>query len=132
MTLDFATAVQNGMLDAIETAVGTSAVLKIRTGAPPGIGSADSGTVLATLNLPSDWMNNASGGTKTLLGTWQDSSADADGDAGHFRIYQTDGTTQMIEGTCGDIGTEDLVLDNATIATGQQVTITAFTLTAGN
>jgi len=132
MTLDFATAVQNGMLDAIETAVGTSAVLKIRTGAPPGIGSADSGTVLATLNLPSDWMNNASGGTKTLLGTWQDASADGDGDAGHFRIYQTDGTTQMIEGTCGDIGTEDLVLDNATIATGQQVTITAFTLTAGN
>lgn len=132
MTLDIATTVQNAMLDAIESTVGTSAVLKIRTGAAPGIGSADSGTVLATLNLPSDWMNAASGGTKTLLGTWQDADADADGTAGHFRIYQSDGTTQMIEGTCGDVGTEDLVLDNAVIATGQQVTITAFTLTAGN
>ena len=132
MTIDLAVAVQNARLDAIETAVGASAVLKIRTGAAPGIGSADSGTVLATMNLPSDWMNAASGGSKTLLGTWQDASADAAGEAAHFRIYQSDGTTQMIEGTCGDVGTEDLVLDNADIAVGQQVTVTGFTLNAGN
>ena len=120
------------MLDAIETAIGASAVLKIRTGAPPGIGSADSGTVLATMNLPSDWMGAASSNSKALAGTWQDASADADGTAGHFRIYATDGTTQHIEGTCGDVGTEDLVLDNAVIATGQTVTISTFTLSAGN
>ena len=132
MTLDLAVAVQNAMLDAIETAVGTSAVLKIRTGAAPGIGSADSGTVLATMSLPSDWMAAASSNSKAMSGTWEDSSADNDGTAAHFRIYQSDGTTQMIEGTCGDVGTEDLVLDNAEIASGQQVTITGFTLAAGN
>ena len=132
MTLDIAETVQNAILDAIETAIGASAVLKIRTGAAPGIGNADSGTVLATMSLPSDWMAAASGNSKALSGTWEDSSADAAGEAAHFRLYQSDGTTQMIEGTCGDVGTEDLVLDNATIASGQQVTITGFTLAAGN
>lgn len=132
MALDISDTVRNAMLDAIESTIGASAVLKIRTGAAPGIGSADSGTVLATFNLPSDWMAAAASGSKAKSGTWQDAAADADGDAGHFRIYANDGTTQHIEGTCGDVGTEDLVLDNATIATGQQVTISTFTLSAGN
>lgn len=45
------------------------------------------------------------------------------------RIYASDGTTCHIQGTCG-IGTGDLQLDNTSLATGQSVTITAFTLTA--
>jgi len=132
MTLDISDTVRNAMLDQIESTIGTSAVLKIRSGAAPGIGSADSGTVLANMTLPSDWMAAAASGSKALSGSWQDASADADGTAGHFRIYASDGTTQHIEGSCGDVGTEDLVLDNASISTGQQVTVTAFTLTAGN
>jgi hypothetical protein len=83
------------------------------------------------MTLPSDWMANASGGSKAKSGTWQDTSADATGTAGHFRIYDSGGTTCHIQGTCG-IGTGDLQLDNTSIATGQQVTITAFTLTDGN
>ncbi len=56
MALQFSAAVRNALLDAIETAVGTSAVLKIRSGAAPAsVATADSGTVLATLNLPWDW-----------------------------------------------------------------------------
>jgi hypothetical protein len=57
MALQLSVAVRNAMLDAIETAIGTSAVLKIRTGAAPAsVATADSGTVLATLTLPSDWL----------------------------------------------------------------------------
>lgn len=124
---------KNGMLDAIETAVGTSAVLKIRTGAPPGIGNADSGTVLATLSLPSDWMAAASGGSKAKSGTWQDASADASGTAAHFRIYASDGTTQHMEGTVTVTGGGgDMTLDSVSITAGQSITITSFTLTAGN
>jgi len=121
------------MLDAIETAVGASAVLKIRTGAPPGIGNADSGTVLATLSLPSDWMAAASGGSKAKSGTWQDASADASGTAAHFRIYASDGTTQHMEGTVTVTGGGgDMTLDSVSITAGQSITITSFTLTAGN
>jgi hypothetical protein len=53
MALQLSVAVRNAMLDAIESTIGTSAVLKIRTGAPPAsVATADSGTVLATLNPP--------------------------------------------------------------------------------
>ena len=133
MTLDISDTVRNAMLDAIESTIGTSAVLKIRTGAPPGIGSADSGTVLAEMSLPSDWMAAASSGSKAMSGTWEDTSADADGTADHFRIYASDGTTQHIEGTVSiTSGGGDIELDNDVIATGQNVSITSFTLTAGN
>lgn len=134
MAIKMTEAVRNGMLDAIETAIGTSAVLKIRSGSPPtNIGDADSGTVLATLSLPSDWMNAASAGSKTKAGTWSDASADAAGTAGHFRVYASDGTTQHIQGTVtATSGGGDMELDNTNIALGQTVTITTFTLTAGN
>lgn len=132
MTLQYATALRNAQLDAIETFGGVSAILKIRSGAPPAdCQTVDSGTVLATLNLPSDYFSAAAAGAKAKLGTWEDAAADADGTAGHFRLYQTDGTTVIMQGTCGDTA-EDLLLDNAVIATGQQVTITGFTITAGN
>jgi hypothetical protein len=134
LALQYSTSVRNAKLDAVETAVGTSAVLKIRTGAAPAnVATADSGTVLATLSLPSDWMAAASGGTKALSGTWQDTSADATGTAAHFRIYASDGTTAHIQGTVtATAGGGDMTLDNTSITSGQQVTITSFTLTAGN
>ena len=134
MAVKLSTAVRNARLDAIETAVGTSAVLKIRTGSPPAtVATADSGTVLATLNLPSDWLAAASGGSKAKSGTWEDTSADSAGTAGHFRVYASDGTTAHIQGTVTATGGGgDMTLDNAVIAAGQSITITGFTLTDGN
>jgi hypothetical protein len=133
MAFQFSTTARNAALDAIETAIGASAVLKIRSGsAPAGCGTADSGTVLATLNLPSDWLAAASGGSKSKSGTWEDTSADAAGTAGHFRIYATDGTTCHMQGTITATGGGgDMTLDNTSIASGQQVTITSFTISAG-
>lgn len=134
MALQYSAAVRNAQLDAFETAIGTSAVLRIRTGAPPAtVATADAGTVLATLNLPSDWMAAASAGSKAMSGTWQDTSADAAGTAGHFRIYASDGTTAHAQGTVTATGGGgDLTLDNTSIAAGQSITITSFTITAGN
>lgn len=134
MAIKLSVAVRNARLDALETAIGTSAVLKIRSGAAPaGIASADSGTVLATLSLPSDWMSAAASGVKAKLGTWQDASADAAGTAGHFRIYASDGTTQHVQGTITATGGGgDMELDNTVLAATQQFTVTAFSLTEGN
>lgn len=134
MAIQLSTTVRNAILDAVETAIGTSAVLKIRTGAAPAnVATADSGTVLATLSLPSDWMAAASSGSKALAGTWQDASADATGTAAHFRIYASDGTTAHLQGTVTATGGGgDLTLDNTSIASGQSITITAFTIAAGN
>lgn len=134
MAVQLSTAVRNARLDAIETTVGPSAVLKIRTGsAPANVGTADSGTVLATIPLPSDWMAAASGGSKTLSGTWQDASADAAGTAGHFRLYASDGTTAHMQGTVTATGGGgDMTVDNTSFAAAQSFTVTSFTLTDGN
>ena len=133
MAFQFSTTARNAALDAIETAIGTSAVLKIRTGTVPAdCGTADAGSVLATLTLPSDWLAAASGGSKSKSGTWEDASADATGTAGHFRIYASDGTTVHMQGTItATDGGGNMTLDNTSIASGQQVTITSFTLSAG-
>lgn len=134
MAIQFSVAVRNARLDAIETAIGTSAIMRIRTGAAPAsCATADSGTVLATLNLPSDWMAAAASGSKSMSGTWQDSSADASGTAGQFRIYDSTGTTCHLQGTVTATGGGgDLQVDNVNFATGQQFTVTSFTLTDGN
>ena len=134
MAIKLSEAVRNARLDAIETAVGLSAILKIRTGvAPTNCAAADSGTVLVTANLPSDWMAAAATGSKTLSGSWQDAAADAAGVAGHFRLYASNGTTCHMQGTVTITGSGgDMELDNTNIAVGQTVTITSFTLTDGN
>ena len=100
MAIQLSTAIRNARLDTIESTTGVSAVLRIRTGAQPATcATADSGTVLATLTLPSDWMAAAASGAKALAGTWQDTSADAAGTAAHFRIYESTGVTCHLQGS---------------------------------
>jgi len=134
MTLQYSATVRNAKLDAVETAIGLSAILKIRSGAAPAnCAAADAGTVLATINLPSDWMAAAAAGTKAKSGTWSDATADATGTAAHWRLYASDGVTCHAQGTITATGGGgDMTLDNVSIAAGQQVDVTTFTLTAGN
>jgi len=136
MALQYSDSVRNAQLDAVESTIGTAAVLKIydlTASAPANCAAAITGTVLATITLPSDWMNAASSGSKTKLGTWQDASADAAGTADFFRLFASDGTTCGAQGTVSATGGGgDLTLDNAVIAAGQSVTISTFTLSAGN
>lgn len=134
MAIQLSTTVRNARLDTIESTIGTSAILRIRSGSvPANCAAADAGTVLATLNLPSDWMVAASSGSKALNGTWQDTSADATGTAAHFRVYDSGGSTCHIQGTVTvSLGGGDMTLDNTSITSGQSVTITSFTLTDAN
>lgn len=134
MTVQTSDAIANAQLDVIESTIGTSAVLKIRTGAQPAnIAASDSGTVLATLSLPSDWMANAASRTKAKSGTWSDSAADNTGTAAHFVIYASDGTTRHFQGSVTLTGGGgDMTVDNTSFVALQAFTITGFTLTAGN
>ena len=136
MAIQLSVTVRNARLDAIETAVGTSAVLKIynlTAGAPADCAAAITGDVLATCSLPSDWMAAASSGSKAKSGTWEDASADAAGDADFFRLFASDGTTCHMQGTVTATGGGgDLTVDNVTFAIGQAFSITAFTLTEAN
>ncbi len=136
MSLQYSTAIRNAQLDAVEHTVGASAVLKIydlTAGAPANVAASITGTVLATLNLPSDWMAAASSGSKAMSGTWQDASADAGGTADFFRIFANDGTTAHIQGTVTATGGGgDLTVDNVVFAAGQSFTVTSYSWTAAN
>jgi hypothetical protein len=130
--MQYSVTLRNDQLDEIEATVGASPTLRIRTGTKPAdCATADSGTVLATMTLPADWLTTASGGSVSMVGTWEDTSADGTGTAGHFRIYQ--GATCHVQGTItGTGGGGDMELDNTSINATQSVAVTSFTITAGN
>lgn len=134
MAAQLSVAVRNARLDAIETTIGTLPIMRIRSGAQPAnCAAAFTGTVLATLNLPSDWMSAAASGTKSLLGTWTDASADAGGTAGHFQICDAAGTTCHWQGTVTATGGGgDLTVDNVVFAANQAFTVTIFSATDAN
>lgn len=130
MALQFSTTVRNAELDVIESTVGTGPLLQIFTGSAANCAAADSGTKLVEITLPSDWMAAASSGTKAKSGTWS-GTAVATGTAAQFRVKDSGGSTCHMQGTVA-LGSGDLSLDNTSIASGQAVTISTATLTAGN
>ena len=133
MTLQISVLCRNAMLNAIETTGGTSAVLRIYdlTGAAPGsCEAAITAGTLVSITCPSDYFTAASGGSMVKTGTWSDASADAAGTADFFRMFEATGATCLLQGSVG-VGL-DMTLDNYVIAAGQTVTISTFTVTAGN
>lgn len=131
MAVQLGTTVRNARLDTVESTIGVSAKLQLRSGAQPAdCATADSGSLLAELTLPVDYFNNAAAGAKTKLGTWSGTGAIA-GTIGHFRLKDNAAATTHMQGSCG-IGSGDLSFDNTSIGVGQAVTVNTFTLSEGN
>jgi hypothetical protein len=104
--LSYSVAVKNAKLDQIETTIGASALLRCYNGSVPTNADAalGSNTMLANGALPSDWMTNASGGSKGKSGTWSltgNASLGAAQAATFFRITDSTGNTPGIQGTVG-------------------------------
>lgn len=134
MSLQYSTGVRNAKLDTVESTIGTSAHLVFLTGSvPANCAAAETGTRVAVLTLPSDWLAAASSGSKAKSGTWQDTSADNAGTISYFRIYDSGETTCHVQGTVTITGGGgDMTLDAVAVLAGQTVTVTTFTLTCGN
>lgn len=132
MAIQLAVLTRNARLDAIETEIGTDPILKLRTGAPPATcATADSGTVLCSMTLPTDYLAAAGSGAKAKAGVWSGTAIGGGGTIAHFRIYDSGGSVCHLQGTAAT-GSGDMSLDNAVVADGQAITITGFTLTDGN
>lgn len=136
MAVQLGTTLRNNMLNQYESTLGTTPKLILRSGAQPAsCATADSGTFLAILTLPSDWLNAASSGSVTLLGTWSGTGSAA-GTAAHYRLKDSSATSTNDTGTTheqGSVGqgSGDLNLDNNVIASGQAISITTWTRTQG-
>lgn len=126
MAFQYGTTLRNNQVSQIQTTIGASGTLKIFSGAEPAnCAAADPTGLLATIVLPATFLTS-SGGVTTISGSWT-VAASATGTAATFRMYDGSATCHVQGNT-----TTDLVLNNTSITSGQTVTVTSFTVTAGN
>jgi hypothetical protein len=126
MAFQYGSTLRTNQVGQIQTTIGTGGSLKIFSGAEPAnCAAADPTGLLCTISLPSTFLTS-SGGATTISGTWSATAA-AGGTAASFRMYDSGGTCHVQ----GNV-TSDLVLNNTNIASGQTVTVTSFSVTAGN
>lgn len=136
MSLTLNSQARNAFMDTTGNTVFNSGKLCIYSGSRPATANlAPVGTLLAEIAFGSDAFGAASAGTITLAGTpISDSSANGSGTASWFRIKAAsdddslNGAFARIDGDCSTSGS-DLNLDNLSIASGQVVTLSSFTLT---
>lgn len=135
MTSKLAQLTANVMADAITTrtnAGGAGGKLIIYNGTEPATAdTALSGnTVLATFTLQftgTGAFGAASSGTISLNGVPLTVPASATGTASFFRIFQSNGTTCVAQGTVGTSG-QQLNLNTTSITSGVNVTVTSGTI----
>lgn len=132
MAIQFLAAARNAMGDAITTYAGSNCLLRIYddTGTTPAACSNDNNTnvLLAELACSATLAAGADGGVLTLNTVSNDTSANASGTLDYFRIYKSDGTTCILQGTCGASG-KDLNMGVAAFVAGAVVSVSSAVLT---
>jgi hypothetical protein len=126
MALQLSATLRNARLDQIGTTLGSGGTLVVRTGAPPGVGNAATGTLLCTLTAVT--YAAAAGGTKTFTAT-SDTNAAASGTPGYARLLTSGGTVHAEFDAA--IGSGSLNFNSA-ISAGGTVSLTSATFTEGN
>lgn len=125
MAIDLATATQNASADAVG-ALASGGTVEIRTGSKPGANSAATGTLLATVTLPS--AGSAASGVVSFGDPAQVTPVAA-GTAGWYRV-KSSGAATVWDGTVTATGGGgDLTLATVSLSTGTPVDITFFTYT---
>ncbi len=119
----------DGIVDLVDGGAGAG-YIEVRTGAQPATpATADSGTLLATLPMSDPAFGAASTGVATASAITSDTSADASGDAGHFRVKDSDANV-ILQGSAGEAAdTPNMTFDDKSIVAGGTVACSAFTVT---
>lgn len=107
-----------------------SGILRIYDGTQPATADTAVSTqvILAELTMNATAFGAAANGVITANAITGDTSANASGTASWFRLFQSNGTTALVDGTVGTSGC-DMNLNSVGITAGSAVNITAFSLT---
>lgn len=120
----------DAIVDLIDAGAGAGTI-KVYTGAAPTNASdAASGTLLGTLTFSDPAFGAASNGVATASSITSDTTADASGTAGYFRVLDSDGTV-IFQGTAGataDTPNMDFGASAAIVA-GGTIAVSSFTFT---
>ncbi len=131
MTTILSNAARSAMCDALVDLADAGSgpgTVQIRTGSQPaGPGTAASGTLLGTLTLSDPAFGAASNGVATASAVTGDSSADATGTAGWFRVLDSNAVA-VWDGAVGTSGS-DMNLSSVSIVAGGTINITSWTVT---
>ena len=108
-----------------------AANVKIYDGTVPANESAalSGNTLLGTLPCSDPSAAAASGGVLTLSAITSDSSADATGTATFFRVEDSDANVVMQGAITATGGGGEMELNSTSVTTGQEISITAWTVT---
>ena len=130
--LKYSAALKNARLDQITSKVGASGLLRIYDGTQPANPdtAVTSQVKLAELTCDATAFAGAASGGLLTANAISNANAVASGTASWFRLCKSDGTA-VADGTVGASGT-DLIIDNTSINSGQTVSVTSLTVTAGN
>ncbi len=118
---------------AAHTALLNGGTLELRTGSPPSTPeSTQTGTVLSTHTLPNPAFGTpvtTSGDAVATANAITSVSASATGTAGYFCAKDSSGNPVEIGTVTATGGGGDLTVDNTSIASGQSIAITTWTIT---
>ena len=132
MALAFPAAIRNAWMDEINTALNAgagAALIRLYDGTRPATGGTAT-TLLAELTMTDPAAAAASAGVLTMSSITDDSSANATGTVTWFRAVDSTAAF-VLDGNVATSGS-DMNIDNTSIVTGQVVSITSWTITAGN
>jgi len=118
--LGFVTALRNARLDAITTFAGASPIIRIYDGTRPATGGAAT-TALSDHTCSATFAPAAAAGVLTANAIGSDTSANATSTATWFRLFKSDGTTIVLDGSAG-----------ADVVTTQTGTASTDTITVGS
>jgi hypothetical protein len=107
-----------------------SGILRIYDGSQPATADTAIGAqvILAELTMNSTAFGAASNGVATANAITSDTSANNTGTAAWFRLFESDGTTVICDGTVGTSG-DDMNLNTVSIVSGANVSISSATFT---
>lgn len=122
-------AMADAAVDLIDAGPAAGAV-QIRTGGQPAAaGAAATGTLLGTLTLSDPAFGAAANGVATASPITGDSSADASGTAGWYRVLDSTGATVMDGAISEAGGGGDMILSETDIVAGGTISVTSWTVT---
>lgn len=130
MAVQMSAALRNSRQDAITTALGASALLRLYSGTKPAnVAAAITGTLLAELVCNATFAPGAASGVLTLNAIANDTNADATGTVTHYRLL-TSGATAHMQGDVATSGS-DININTTSIVAGGVVSCSSFTITDG-
>ena len=127
------TAVRNAIVDTVVDRLDAGAgagYIEIRTGAQPASANdAATGTLLGTLPLSDPAFGAAANGSAAANAITSDTNADASGNAGWFRAYDSTAAVVVDGSVTATGGGGDMELTSVAIVAGETIQVTSWTVT---